>query len=378
MSACAYNSRGDVVSRTDEAGDVEWQASYEAFGKQTATFGTTAEKQTANSKDEDLSGLLNEGMRYRDLEAGVFLTRDPAGFVDGPNVYTYVRQNPWTKFDPLGLSPGCYKGKCEMRKWLKSKGKSDEDITRANEDFFDKPVREYGWTGPSMMLGAAVGGGAFINLGKDAAAKITGALLTPAGAYAAVETVSTGAEIATGYDGPPILPGPGDAIRAVVQNANEAAEVVHVAVKAEQVAQVAEGAAAVTGRSARSVVAKSAGEIEWVKETVTNPRAAAYERGAAGAVEGKAPRLSALDGDGKTVTAKFDGVEGNVMVDRKLAVTTFDKSKKQALRQNVVAAENGKTVRWEVPNEKEAGRAETMFKELGTKHMESKVVPEEK
>ena len=40
---------------------------------------------------------------HRDLEAGVFLSRDPAGMVDGPNVYTYVRQNPWTKFDPLGL-----------------------------------------------------------------------------------------------------------------------------------------------------------------------------------------------------------------------------------------------------------------------------------
>jgi RHS repeat-associated protein len=49
------------------------------------------------------TGLLNEGFRYRDLETGTFITRDPAGFVDGPNLYTYVVQNPWTKFDPLGL-----------------------------------------------------------------------------------------------------------------------------------------------------------------------------------------------------------------------------------------------------------------------------------
>ena len=40
----------------------------------------------------------------RDLETGAFLSRDPAGFVDGPNVYSYVRQNPWTAFDPHGLS----------------------------------------------------------------------------------------------------------------------------------------------------------------------------------------------------------------------------------------------------------------------------------
>lgn len=99
----AYNSHGDVVSRTDASGNVTWQGSYEAFGTRAESFGSSTERQTANTKDEDLSGLLNEGMRYRDLEAGVFLTRDPAGFVDGPNVYTYVRQNPWTMFDALGL-----------------------------------------------------------------------------------------------------------------------------------------------------------------------------------------------------------------------------------------------------------------------------------
>ena len=41
---------------------------------------------------------------YRDLETGVFISRDPAGMADGPNLYTYVHQNPWTKLDPEGLS----------------------------------------------------------------------------------------------------------------------------------------------------------------------------------------------------------------------------------------------------------------------------------
>ena len=99
-----YNSRGDVVSQTNTGGGVEWEAQYEAFGTRTQEDGTPTGRQRANTKDEDPTGLLNEGMRYRDLEAGVFITRDPAGFVDGPNVYTYVRQNPWTAFDPLGLS----------------------------------------------------------------------------------------------------------------------------------------------------------------------------------------------------------------------------------------------------------------------------------
>ena len=41
--------------------------------------------------------------RYRDTETGTFITRDPLGFVDGPNLYAYVVQNPWTHFDPHGL-----------------------------------------------------------------------------------------------------------------------------------------------------------------------------------------------------------------------------------------------------------------------------------
>lgn len=40
---------------------------------------------------------------YRDLETGTFLTRDPIGYGDGPNVYCYVKANPITEFDALGL-----------------------------------------------------------------------------------------------------------------------------------------------------------------------------------------------------------------------------------------------------------------------------------
>jgi len=46
---------------------------------------------------------LNEGFRYRNPSTGTFLTRDPLGFKAGPNMYTYVHQNPWTRFDPEGL-----------------------------------------------------------------------------------------------------------------------------------------------------------------------------------------------------------------------------------------------------------------------------------
>lgn len=99
-----YNSRGDVISETNTAGSFTWQGTYEAYGTRTQEVGTTQDRQKANTKEEDPTGLLNEGFRYRDLESGVFITRDPLGFVDGPNMYAYVVQNPWSKFDPEGLT----------------------------------------------------------------------------------------------------------------------------------------------------------------------------------------------------------------------------------------------------------------------------------
>ncbi|MCB1078339.1 MAG: hypothetical protein KDM64_10985, partial [Verrucomicrobiae bacterium] len=98
-----YNSRGDVVAKTDATGSLTYRANYEAFGTRTQEQGDNADRQRANTKDEDPTGLLNDGFPYRDLVAGVWLTRDPAGFVDGPNLYAYVRQNPWSAFDPDGL-----------------------------------------------------------------------------------------------------------------------------------------------------------------------------------------------------------------------------------------------------------------------------------
>jgi RHS repeat-associated protein len=99
-----YNRRGDVTTRTVDTGLLTYQASYQGDGRRTVEVGDTQDRQAANTKEEDPTGLLNEGFRYRDLETLTFMTRDPAGFVDGPNLYAYVRQNPWTAFDPDGLA----------------------------------------------------------------------------------------------------------------------------------------------------------------------------------------------------------------------------------------------------------------------------------
>jgi RHS repeat-associated protein len=79
-------------------------ALYEAYGTRPYEWGDDPDCQKANTKEEESDlNLLNEGMRFRDLETGVFLTRDPIGYGDGPNVYCYVHCNPITRFDALGL-----------------------------------------------------------------------------------------------------------------------------------------------------------------------------------------------------------------------------------------------------------------------------------
>ncbi len=55
-----------------------------------------------NEKDLSLDLIQESPPQFSD---------DYLGFVDGPNLYAYVKQNPWTSFDPLGLyETGTYLG----------------------------------------------------------------------------------------------------------------------------------------------------------------------------------------------------------------------------------------------------------------------------
>jgi RHS repeat-associated protein len=49
------------------------------------------------------TGLLLARNRWYEPLAGRWTTRDPAGYVDGLDLYLYVRGNPWSLVDPTGL-----------------------------------------------------------------------------------------------------------------------------------------------------------------------------------------------------------------------------------------------------------------------------------
>lgn len=150
------------------------------------------------------------------------------------------------------------------------------------------------------------------------------------------------------------------------------------------------GTLAATAISARAAIASkgalaegelAASKVKWVDENAGMSQSARdYNDSATGArsnpvtQSGQAPALERVMLDGSVRLVKFDGVDGDVMVDRKLSVVTTDKAKDQALRQSEVLGQNGLTGRWEVSSEAQAARATKMLNDLGVNNIQVKVV----
>ncbi len=125
----------------------------------------------------------------------------------------------------------------------------------------------------------------------------------------------------------------------------------------------------------------AASKVKWVDENAGMSQTARdYNDAATGARSnpvthsGQAPALERTMPDGSTRPVKFDGVDGDVMVDRKISVVTTEKAKDQALRQSEVLRQNGLVGRWEVPTDAQAARATKMFNDLGITNIQVKVV----
>jgi len=237
-----YNRRGDVTAKTDATGTVTYQATYKAFGERATETGSTADRQKSNTKDEDIPGYANEGFRFRDLETGVFLTRDPIGstlmqpgdkwFVDGaqvkqfqyaraalprivdhtdrdptntalktagqsqegtygeakneglaergfwhiaepgqPNIYSYVSNNPWTKFDPEGL----YESPSWMRTFVPGTVAYDAGVTAVENGNYGRAAGYFGvMLGEQFLFVLTIGeGSAALQGGKAVTAATT-------------------------------------------------------------------------------------------------------------------------------------------------------------------------------------------------------------
>jgi RHS repeat-associated protein len=113
---------GSVVAMTDSSQQTAKSYAYEAFGKIRSETGTlTIDRYTYTAREAlgDSLGLYYYRWRVMDPNVGRFTSEDPLDFVDGANLYLYVKNNPSNFKDPAGLV-GCGKPKCQrtcQRTW---------------------------------------------------------------------------------------------------------------------------------------------------------------------------------------------------------------------------------------------------------------------
>ncbi len=100
-----YDGRGDVVALTDPTGQALESGTYDAFGNLLDQTGSIQQPYRFSTKRlEPISGLYDFGARWYDPGVGRFISPDPMGFGDGPNLYAYVGNDPANFIDPVGLA----------------------------------------------------------------------------------------------------------------------------------------------------------------------------------------------------------------------------------------------------------------------------------
>ena len=98
---------GSIRAVTDKDGKKVWSADYLAFGTQYGKDSDTDFEElhsfTGKEYDPD-TGLYYYNARWYDSELGRFISEDPAGDPNNPNLYSYTGNNPLRFIDPAGLT----------------------------------------------------------------------------------------------------------------------------------------------------------------------------------------------------------------------------------------------------------------------------------
>jgi RHS repeat-associated protein len=99
-----YDGQGSVAHLTDASGVVIMVYIYDALGNVISQTGSLTQGYQFQTKEySSPTGLVYFGARYYDSLIGRFITPDPLGMADGPNLYLYVNNNPVNWLDPYGL-----------------------------------------------------------------------------------------------------------------------------------------------------------------------------------------------------------------------------------------------------------------------------------
>ena len=94
-----------MVNLSDNNGNLVTTYYYDVFGDftESGTFTDNPYKFTGRRYDPE-SDLYFYRARMYSPSLGRFMQTDPVGYVDGPNLYTYVNNNPLGWIEPLGLA----------------------------------------------------------------------------------------------------------------------------------------------------------------------------------------------------------------------------------------------------------------------------------
>src|SRR6185295_12745253 len=102
------NHLGSAVLEVDGEGAVISYEEYHPYGTTAYRSGASGAevslkryRYTGKEKDEE-TGLYYHGARYYACWLGRWTSADPAGLVDGSNLFVYVQDNPIIHFDPTG------------------------------------------------------------------------------------------------------------------------------------------------------------------------------------------------------------------------------------------------------------------------------------
>ena len=113
--APSHDFQGNIVSLADAAGNPKETYRYTSFGEPTIYNGEGQEicsslnpwRFSGKRADEE-TGFVYFGRRYYDPVNGRWITADPSGLDDGPNLYAYLHHSPLQAFDFYGLEEEPY------------------------------------------------------------------------------------------------------------------------------------------------------------------------------------------------------------------------------------------------------------------------------
>lgn len=95
-----HDFQGNIIAILSPSGAIEETYHIDSFGRETGPPPQNPWRFASKRSEE---GLIFFGLRFYDPNLGRWLTPDPAGLIDGVNLYAYVHNSPLNRLDLFGL-----------------------------------------------------------------------------------------------------------------------------------------------------------------------------------------------------------------------------------------------------------------------------------